>query len=154
MPIAGTTLDVTDLDVPLRPAMSAGLPEGMSRMRIPSRFSCRIVCGGAIVMPKTGRTTLPNLRICSTRPVTVSMGMANPTPDEAPRPGDQQSHKTSALSMPINLTVEEAAGQGHTFAFQTGNLYCNAACTLQDNNNVSLASSKYSLKSLTHACPS
>lgn len=74
------------LKVPLMPAWLAGLPVGASSTRMPSSPSCLTVCGGAMVMPSTGRMTLPNLSICSTRPLTESTGMANPTPEDAPRP--------------------------------------------------------------------
>lgn len=68
------------------PAWLAGLPDGASKTRTPSSPSCLTVCGGAIVMPKTGRMTRPNLSIWSTRPLTESTGIAKPTPDDAPRP--------------------------------------------------------------------
>ena len=39
-----------------------------------------------MVMPRIGRTTLPYFSTCSTSPLAVSIGMAKPTPDEAPLP--------------------------------------------------------------------
>ena len=74
------------LNVPLSPALAAGVPAGTSSTRTPSSPSCRRVWGGATVTPSTGRTTRPYVRIWSTKPRTVSMGMANPTPELAPLP--------------------------------------------------------------------
>ena len=78
------------LKVPLRPALSAGVPVGTSRISTPSCPICRSTCGGAIVIPRVGRTTLPYCRIWSTRPLTESMGIAKPTPEEAPLPAQIQ----------------------------------------------------------------
>ena len=78
------------LKVPLMPARSAGPPEGTSSTRTPSIPICRTVCGGAMVMPRIGRTTFPYFSTCSTSPLAVSMGMAKPTPDEAPFPAHRE----------------------------------------------------------------
>lgn len=41
-----------------------------------------------MVTPRVGLTTLPYVRIWSTSPLTESMGIANPTPEEAPLPAN------------------------------------------------------------------
>lgn len=41
------------------------------RSLLPQARTCAPTCGGAMVMPSTGRTTRPYLRICSTRPRTA-----------------------------------------------------------------------------------
>ena len=92
------------------PAWLAGLPEGASSTKTPSSPSCLTVCGGAIVMPSTGRMTLPNLSIWSTRPLTESTGMAKPTPEDAPLPAQKQMvscQQDMERSLPLNMIGEE-----------------------------------------------
>ena len=91
------------LIVPLMPAWLAGLPEGASSTKMPSSPSCRTVWGGAIVMPRTGRMTLPNLRICSTKPLTESTGMAKPTPDDEPLPIEHHNIMLNGVMVVCNL---------------------------------------------------
>mmetsp|Transcript_1930 Transcript_1930/g.7500 ORF Transcript_1930/g.7500 Transcript_1930/m.7500 type:complete len:252 (+) Transcript_1930:185-940(+) len=77
------------LIVPTIPALAAGPPSGTPSTSTPaflpfSPMSCCSAPSGASTSPSTGRVTLPNCMICSTMPLTLSTGSANPTPADAP----------------------------------------------------------------------
>lgn len=66
------------------PAVPAGPFLGASNTNTPFTPSASAAVSGANEMPSTGRVTFPNFIICSTTPVTVSTGIAKPTPLDAP----------------------------------------------------------------------
>ena len=75
--------------VPTIPARAAGPPSGTPSTSTPasrpfSPINCRRAPSGARTSPSTGLVTLPNWMICSTIPLTLSTGSANPTPSDAP----------------------------------------------------------------------
>ena len=71
--------------VALTPARAT--PVRFRARRAPERRPARAAPpppSGANVMPMMGRVTRPYLMICSTIPATMSLGSANPTPEDVP----------------------------------------------------------------------
>jgi hypothetical protein len=72
---------------PSTPRCGLAAGRGVRRPGIPcTRPAPPPTCAGAMVMPSAGRSTRPYCSICCTRPRTLSMGMAQPTPEKEPLP--------------------------------------------------------------------
>lgn len=110
--------------IPARHAASAGtqVVEARSPTQAETQAHTRRTCGGAMVIPSTGRTTRPNFRICSTRPRTAKAGQSQ---------GRQATMKAEATRRTTGLSGNSKSVRRATGSREAGVCNCNAAAASQ-----------------------